>query len=104
MKPLTVYECEHCKKLFKTPHRHYCKMNPVLKNCFTCKHLKGWKEGERDSNNQYSPYPDCEYCESGEIDLETIKGVNYDMQCEHWEQGQYDRDKEIIKEIAEIGW
>ena len=90
MKALIVYECEHCKKLFRTPNRHYCKMNPELKNCWTCKHLKGWKEGERDFDYQNPPYPDCEYCEPCDWDLDTIKDVNYNMQCEHWEQGKYD--------------
>ena len=105
MKPLTVYECEHCKQLFKTPNRHQCKKNPKLKNCYTCKHLKGWQDGERDDYLYNPPYPACEIEDCGsDWDLEIIKVCNYDMQCKHWEQGQYDRGKEIIKEIDKIGW
>ena len=106
MKPLTVYECEHCKKLFRTPNKHQCKKNPALKNCFTCKHLKGWKDGEKDEYQYNPPYPDCEIkdCSGGNgWDLEEIKECNYNMQCEHWEQGQYDHDKEFFKEIDKIG-
>ena len=46
MKEVTRYQCEFCKKDFKTPDRHQCKKDPALKNCFTCKHLKGWLESD----------------------------------------------------------
>lgn len=40
MKPVTMYECEHCKKIFKTKNRHACRHNPALKSCYSCKHWK----------------------------------------------------------------
>ena len=89
MKPLTVYECEYCKKLFRTPNRHHCKFNPALKNCFTCKHCKGWKEST-DSIDVgigflYGPnYPDCGAGWDG-WDITAIQQVGYNMQCEGWE-------------------
>ena len=104
MKAITVYECEYCKKLFRTSNRHQCKKNPVLKNCFSCKHLKGWQDGEKDDRQYNPPYPACEVEDcNNDWDLELIKECNYDMQCENWEQGQYDYKKEIAKELAEIG-
>lgn len=94
MKEVTRYECQFCKKDFKTPDKHYCKFNPELKNCFTCKHLKGWEEGEGNGNYGYDyyrepNYPDCEK-ECDGWDIEAIKGCNYDMQCSGYEEGKYD--------------
>jgi len=51
MKQVIRYQCEFCKKEFKTPDRHYCKKNPELKNCFTCKHLKEWLGWNNDPEN-----------------------------------------------------
>lgn len=105
MKALTVYECEHCKKLFKKPNRHKCKLNPTLKNCWTCKKLKGWV-ALNDEDGCYRPtfYVDCE-CNDCELDLEQIKKVNYDLQCEHWEEGKYDWEEEFKKNKSEsFGW
>gem|GEM_PF-3207114 len=31
MKQVIRYQCEFCKKEFKTPDRRYCKKNPELK-------------------------------------------------------------------------
>ena len=39
-----MYECEYCKKLFKTSNRHKCKYDPKLKNCYTCKYNHGFEE------------------------------------------------------------
>ncbi len=98
MKKVTRYQCEFCKKDFKTPDRHYCKMNPELKNCFTCKHLKGWLESEDGVDVgvgilPYPNYPDCAADVDG-WDIEEIKGANYNMQCSEWEQGKYDWSQE----------
>ena len=100
MKEVTRYQCEFCKKDFKTPNRHYCKKNPELKNCFTCKHLKGWEESEDNGEYGYEyykepNYPDCAADMDG-WDIETIKEVNYNMQCEKWEQGKYDWRKDFL--------
>lgn len=96
MKEVTRYECQFCKKDFKTPNRHECKFNPELKNCFTCKYLKGWVEGEKDYHHGYwNPnYPDCDVNEGDHWDIEQIKDNKYDMQCESWEEGEYDWAKE----------
>ena len=98
MKKVTRYQCEFCKKDFKTPDRHYCKMNPELKNCFTCKHLKGWLESEDGVDVgvgilPYPNYPDRAADVDG-WDIEEIKGANYNMQCSEWEQGKYDWSQE----------
>lgn len=94
MKKVTRYQCGFCKKDFKTPDRHYCKFDPELKNCFTCKHLKGWHEGEI-VNVGFGPYngpsepnyPDCAVDCDG-WDIEAIKGCNYNMQCSGWAEGR----------------
>jgi hypothetical protein len=90
MKQLTVWECKWCKKLFRTPNRHYCKFNPGLKNCFTCKHLRGWLK-----EDPFAPWdsyylPDCAAGDDS-WDIELIKEVNYDMQCPEWEMKE-DKD------------
>lgn len=95
MKEVTRYQCKFCKKDFKTPDRHYCKFNPELKNCFTCKNLKEWSEGDR--YDFQSNYPDCtkgydDY--DGSWTIESIKQVHYNMQCNAWEEGKYDWSKE----------
>lgn len=99
MKEVIRYQCEFCKKDFKTPNRHYCKMNPKLKNCFTCKFLKGWTNDSSDYDiGTPAPYPECMADEDpswNDWNLETIKEVNYDMQCEKWEQGKYDWRKDF---------
>jgi len=33
-----MYECQHCKKLFKTPDKHICRRDPDKTNCYTCEH------------------------------------------------------------------
>ena len=116
MKKVTRYQCQFCKKDFKTPDRHYCKKNPELKNCFTCRHLKGWEESEHYQHIDtglgiYSPrdpnYPDCAAGENDyeEWNIETIKSVNYNMQCEKWEQGIYDWSKgKSDEELEAVLW
>lgn len=97
MKEVTRYQCKFCKKDFKTPNRHYCKFNPALKNCFTCKHLKGWESGEQyDGGYEYPQWepnhPDCTSDEPNLVgyDIELIKELEYNMQCERWEEGKFD--------------
>jgi hypothetical protein len=38
LKPVTMYQCQHCKKLFKTPDKHNCRRDPDKTNCYTCEH------------------------------------------------------------------
>lgn len=98
MKPVTRYQCQYCKKDFKTPDKHYCKFNPVLRNCFTCKHLKGWNEGEQyGSEEGYWKEPNEPICNAGVEgwDIEEIKRRNYNLQCDKWEEGKYDWNEEV---------
>lgn len=78
MKRVIRYQCQFCKKEFKTPNKHRCKKNPELKNCFSCKKLNGWVYDYGDT-----PQPDC--LENEDWDIVAIKSVNYNMQCQHWE-------------------
>ena len=94
MEKVTRYQCKFCKKDFKTPDRHYCKFNPELKNCFTCKNLRGWNEGQQYGQEEgwfrEPNTPDCVVDEGGHWDIEEIKSKEYNMQCERWEEGKYD--------------
>jgi len=83
MKKVTRYQCEFCGKEFRTPDRHECKKNPTLKNCFSCKLLRGWHEERYDTWIEI--YPDCEKGMDGWT-LEDIKSANYNMRCEFWEE------------------
>jgi len=38
MRPIQMYECQHCKKLFRTPDKHNCRKDPDKTNCYTCEH------------------------------------------------------------------
>ncbi len=93
MKKVIRYKCEYCNKEFKTPDRHFCKKKPELKNCFTCKHLKGWLVSEEsapiyfESETNYKIYPNYPDCAAGageSWNIEIIKKCNYDMQCNYW--------------------
>ena len=104
MKELTVWECQYCKQLFKTENRHDCKKDPDKKNCFSCKWLNGWKEPEIidyidvgigtievSEINMICKNPEEEKC-MVDYDLESIKQINYNMQCEGYCKGEYYED------------
>ena len=38
LKPIQMYECKHCKKLFKTPDKHNCRRDPDKTNCYSCEY------------------------------------------------------------------
>ena len=58
MKELKMWECQYCKKLFRTETRHDCKYDPDNKNCFTCEHNKGFFVG--DEEYERNVYPECD--------------------------------------------
>lgn len=86
-----VYECEYCKKLFRTT-RHKCKFDSKLKNCFTCSNFDGWGDGNdgpcigEGMYDYLPPYPECKADFGEEWDIEIIKDCNYNMQCKGWKQ------------------
>ncbi len=83
MRALTVYECQYCKKLYRTPNRHQCKFRPELKNCFTCKNGGDWNREVEGDGYSSDVYANCHYSE--EWGLRLIKDVGYNMQCEGWQ-------------------
>lgn len=88
MKKLDVaYECEFCKKLFKTD-KHKCKFNPALKNCFTCYNFDGWEleTAYLEEGTPSPPYPICKAENGDGYDIEIIKRMNYNMHCEKWQK------------------
>lgn len=55
MKSIEMYECQHCKKLFRTPDRHNCRRDPDYTNCYSCEHWgrqfyfdKSWRNEDCD--------------------------------------------------------
>jgi hypothetical protein len=74
VKPITMYHCDHCKKVFKTPNRHNCKHDPAHKNCLTCGNLKSWDdfEGQYDYEGRCElppyVYPECEFARTDEFE------------------------------------
>ena len=108
MKQLTVYECEYCKKLFKTPNRHKCKYNPEMKSCFSCKHNKGFYEEtiERYYSTHTEEYKtifvDCEL----EMCDESVGDTPRNMQCNYyeycggkWFENEHGKEKEKLQSI-----
>lgn len=91
MKAVTRYHCEHCGKDFRTPNRHSCKMNPELKNCYSCEHLNGWDEDTIEDCTQWgcikTIIPDCGAKESNpdEVNIQDLKVSCYNLQCSSWE-------------------
>lgn len=90
-----VYECQYCKKLFRTT-RHKCKFDPKLKNCFTCSNFDGWEnDTEWDCIGVPNPpYPICESDFGDDWDIRIIKDCNYNMQCKGWKQKQIMKEEE----------
>jgi hypothetical protein len=96
MEAITVYKCSYCKKLFRTPNKHKCKMDPVLKNCFSCGHLKCFDEDRQDARYGDAGYryvnPVCGHSEHYEHDTEDIIDVMYhnkprwSLNCPEWKQ------------------
>jgi hypothetical protein len=78
MKPITMYECPYCKKLFKTPDKHRCRRNPELKNCYSCKH---WKhQFVIDTREEYS----CEATEACSVESDCAFDAFYVMKNKGW--------------------
>ena len=77
MKPIQVYQCEYCKKLFKTPDKHKCKYNPEFRNCFSCKRNKGFEE-EHEYNGQTSIYLVCD------SEDDTVDARNAKKECDDY--------------------
>lgn len=84
MIPVTRYQCEYCKKEFKTPNRHYCKFDPKLKNCLSCKHMNGWEYVEDEWGRTIEGYPYCKHG-SDAWDLSEMRYNGFNMQCNEWE-------------------
>lgn len=85
MEKVIRYKCEYCGKEFKMPDKHKCKFKPELRNCFTCKHLERWEIGGIYGEGEVLPnYPKCKQEDSWKWNIEKIKKVKYNMQCQSW--------------------
>lgn len=91
MKPITMYECPHCKKLFKTPDKHCCRRDPAKTNCYTCKH---WghefyfdKSYGSSDNMTCDPKDACEKHETSYVDCAWVemRGNGWYLNCPDYE-------------------
>ena len=86
------YQCEYCKKEFKTSNRHYCKKNPKHKNCYSCKYFSGEWEVEKGEFNYTEDfyYPICNHADRDVLtetwDYRNIQNNKWVMDCESWEK------------------
>lgn len=85
MKRVTMYECEYCHKLFKTSNKHYCRYNPNLRNCFSCKNNQGFEKEEHSDgcHSWFDLYVNCKV--ECDYEFQEIKSNNYNLQCDKWE-------------------
>lgn len=91
MREIVRYECEWCKKLFKTPNRHKCRFDPKYRNCLSCKHcgkfgtaeeedwsvIRGFrclKDNTDVGDGWYNDFPMAVRCGSGCPDWEIMPG------------------------------
>jgi hypothetical protein len=85
VKELIVYECPHCKKLFRTKTRHSCKYDPDNKNCFTCKHNIKFDVDHNDCGYGQLVYVVCE--KEYDADMPQMIKCKYKLDCQEYEFG-----------------
>ena len=94
MKQVTRWYCEHCKKDFKTPNRHFCFRDPDNRACATCQGWQGYEDGHyQDSFGDWNQerYAICgitdliinDYSGKSDIDFDAFHG-NRGYKCPHW--------------------
>ena len=81
MKQVIRYECEFCGKDFRTPKRHQCKYDPRFKNCYSCKHNKGFYKEDRGDGYGTDIIAECDkdYCDFNALE------ASGDLQCAEYE-------------------
>lgn len=85
LKEVKRYNCEFCKKDFKTPDKHKCKFDPKLKNCFTCKHFVEWETNFGGDDYSFGLEWDLNCVKELEYTLADVKQDGYNLQCKEWE-------------------
>jgi hypothetical protein len=90
MKQVIRYQCEYCKKEFKTPDRHICRKKPELKNCYTCEHwLRQFVISTSWNGDEYrescSPEEACQIdgCYAQEA-FEIMREKGWQLDCPDW--------------------
>ncbi len=76
MKPVTMYECPFCQKLFRTPNRHNCRRDPAKTNCYSCEH---WGHEFYLEFHRYDCDPDIK----GAPELACLKHETSDVESAH---------------------
>lgn len=87
MKPVTMYECPHCKKLFKTPDKHNCRRDPDKTNCYSCEHWGHqfyYDKSHNDSGDMTcNPEEACVMHETSYVDgaFEIMRETGWHLNC-----------------------
>ncbi len=72
-----IYKCDFCSEngsiIYIKQHEQECSFNPINKNCYSCIHLKNFKN-------------DYDYCDL-DLDCEEVKENN--LKCDKHEQNSY---------------
>ena len=109
MEQVIMYQCEHCKKFFKTKNRHICKYSKESMNCYSCNNNKGfYQEYEYDylfdgsEEKRKGVYVNC---------TKEIERSNYSLKspcvhhvyCGKWYESEpYKKENYIIVDISDI--
>ena len=93
LKPITMYQCQHCKKLFKTSNKHDCRRDPDKTNCYTCKHWGHqfhYDKSYRDEGEMTCEQIDaCEKYETSSVEEAFLIMCerNWKLNCSEYEMG-----------------
>lgn len=92
LRPITMYKCQHCGKLFKTPDKHNCRRDPYKTNCYSCEHWGHkfyWHDRDTGKDSCYI----CETCDRYKTSvaknaLTTMKESGWYLDCpDYWPEG-----------------
>lgn len=92
MIPVQMYECQHCKKLFKAPDKHCCRRDPDKTNCYSCEHWGHqfyWDKSYDDGGNMTcEPEDACEKHETSYVDSahEIMRESGWRLNCPEYKQ------------------
>lgn len=90
--PVTRFVCNFCKQDFRTDTKHNCKRDPVKRNCFSCKHNKGWLEADlepdysdyaQEAHDVAKVFSDCKM--EHEVSALEIYRIGHYLNCPDWE-------------------
>ena len=100
MKEVIMYECEFCKKRFRSKNLHKCKFDPNMKNCFSCGSFTKFEEHFLDDTAYFSAkcvYPVCDVMDTS---LQDMSKKKWKLDCIGWELRQGYTGKQSYKDYC----